>query len=170
MTNRARFGRRVDGDVGLDLLHPRFDRVIHGSAALEAAPVGNWAQTQASAVSGQFAVGLVLGAAWRRCVCPTLGAASVLAARSENLRQVSLTLFAFGVGAAAPMLAIGLMSRQVPVRWRRKLLKAGRAAKQALGLALLVIGLLVLSGLGKRIEAVLVDASPAWLTMLATRF
>ncbi|GJE08389.1 hypothetical protein AOPFMNJM_3726 [Methylobacterium jeotgali] len=39
-----------------------------------------------------------------------------------------------------------------------------------LGLALLAAGLLVLTGLDKRAETLLVDASPDWLTALTTRF
>ena len=39
-----------------------------------------------------------------------------------------------------------------------------------MGLALVTIGVLVLTGLDKRLETLLVDASPAWLTELTTRF
>jgi cytochrome c-type biogenesis protein len=42
--------------------------------------------------------------------------------------------------------------------------------KVALGLLLVAIGVLVLTGLDKAIETVLVDASPQWLTDLTTRF
>ena len=53
-------------------------------------------------VAGQFGLGLLLGAVWSPCVGPTLGAASVLAAKGEDLLQVALTMLAFGVGAALP--------------------------------------------------------------------
>lgn len=143
--------------------------------ATAGAPIGNWAQSQAGDVStrgpgGQFMVGLLLGAAWSPCVGPTLGAASVLAARGENLSFVALTMFAFGIGAALPLLAIGLMSRQALSRWRDRLLAAGSTGKRVMGLTLVAIGVLIVSGLDKRIEAVLVDASPVWLTDLTTRF
>ena len=57
--------------------------------AAAAGPIGNWTQAHAGGFStrglgGQFAVGLMLGAVWSPCVGPTLGAASVLAARAEN--------------------------------------------------------------------------------------
>jgi cytochrome c-type biogenesis protein len=35
---------------------------------------------------------------WSPCVGPTLGAASILAAKGETLGQVALTMIAFGVG------------------------------------------------------------------------
>ena len=47
---------------------------------------------------------------------PTLGAASRTAARGGNLRQVAATVLAFGVGAAVPLLAIGMLSREALAR------------------------------------------------------
>ena len=138
-------------------------------------PIGNWAQEHADGFSprglgGQFLVGLLLGAVWSPCVGPTLGAASVLAARAENLFAVAITMLAFGVGATLPLLAIGLMSREALGRWRNRLLAAGRSGKAVMGALLLAVGALILTGLDKRVETVLVDASPAWLTDLTTRF
>ena len=52
-------------------------------------------------------VGLLLGAVWSPCVGPTLGAASLMAARGENLGQVALTMLAFGIGAGLPLAALG---------------------------------------------------------------
>ncbi|MBM3547519.1 MAG: cytochrome c biogenesis protein CcdA [Alphaproteobacteria bacterium] len=138
-------------------------------------PVGNWVQERAGGLStrglgGQFAAGLVLGAVWSPCVGPTLGAASVLAARAENLGGVALTMLAFGIGAALPLLAIGLMSREALMRWRGRLLSAGQGGKMAMGGTIAAIGVLVLTGFDKRVEATLVEASPDWLTELTTRF
>jgi cytochrome c-type biogenesis protein len=55
-------------------------------------------------------------------------------------------------------------------RWRGRLFVAGSAMKSVLGLLLLVIGVLVISGADKAVETFLVDASPEWLTNLTTRF
>lgn len=104
------------------------------------------------------------------CVGPTLGAASVLAARGENLPTVAVTMITFGIGAALPLVAIGLLSREVLSRWRSRLLAAGSWGKLAMGAVLVAAGVLILTGLDKRVETVLVDASPAWLTELTTRF
>jgi cytochrome c-type biogenesis protein len=119
---------------------------------------------------GQFGVGLLLGAVWSPCVGPTLGAASVLAARGEDLPAVAATMGVFGLGAAVPLLALGLLSRQAFARWREPLLAAGKRLKQALGALLLALGLLIVSGADKSLEAALVSASPEWLTALTTRF
>jgi cytochrome c biogenesis protein CcdA len=94
----------------------------------------------------------------------------VLAARAEHLGLVAITMLAFGIGAALPLVAIGIMSREALVRWRERMLAAGRNGKAMLGLLLAVVGVLILTGLDKRLEAALVEASPEWLTQSTTRF
>ena len=75
-----------------------------------------------------------------------------------------------GIGAALPLLLLGLLSREAMLRWRNKLLGAGQNGTVVLGVILTLIGMLVLTGLDKQIEAALVAASPEWLTELTTRF
>ena len=157
--------------IGAVLLLPRLQTRI----AVAAGPFGNWAQSQAGGIStrglgGQFAVGLLLGMVWSPCVGPTLGAASVLAAQGKDLGTVAATMAAFGLGAATPLLLLGLLSREALLRWRDRLLSAGKAGKYALGAVLLVTGVLIVSALDKKLETMLVNASPAWLTNLTTQF
>jgi cytochrome c biogenesis protein CcdA len=157
--------------VGLVLLVPR----LQTQFALAASPVGNWVDEQLGGFAttglwGQLALGLLLGAVWSPCVGPTLGAASILAAKGENLSQVALTMFVFGLGAALPLMLLGLLSREAMMRLRGKLMEAGKGGKMLLGGLLVAIGLFVATGLDKKLETVLVDASPAWLTELTTRF
>ena len=137
--------------------------------ALAAGPVSNWAGGYADnftpgSLAGQFGLGLLLGAVWSPCVGPTLGAASVLAAKGEDLAQVALTMLAFGIGAALPLMLLGLLSREAMMRWRGRLMETGKAGKTLLGVLLVAVGLLVATNLDKRLETILVDASPAWLT------
>ena len=76
----------------------------------------------------------------------------------------------FGIGAAVPLLALGLLSREAMLRWRNRLMGAGKVGKSGLGAVLLIVGVLIVTGLDKQLEAALVAASPAWLTELTTRF
>ena len=157
--------------IGTILIVPRFQTRL----AVAAGPVGNWTEQRfggfsTSGLGGQFGVGLLLGAVWSPCVGPTLGAASVLAAQGRDLGQVAMTMLVFGIGAAIPLLLLGLVSREALMRWRDRLLVAGKGGKAALGAVLLLAGMLILSGFDKRVEAALVTASPAWLTDLTTRF
>lgn len=148
---------------------------LQSRLALASGPIANWTDRRFSAVpgnglSGQFGIGVLLGAVWSPCVGPTLGAASLLAAQGRDLLQVAITMFTFGVGAALPLLILGMASREVMQRWRQRLLSAGRGMKAALGLLFVLIGGLVLLGLDKVVETFLVEASPQWLTDLTTRF
>jgi sulfite exporter TauE/SafE len=77
---------------------------------------------------------------------------------------------AFGVGAALPLLALGAMSRRMTARWRDKLLVAGRGMKTVLGVVLVAIGLMAVTGVDEDVEAFIVSASPEWRTALTTRF
>jgi cytochrome c biogenesis protein CcdA len=157
--------------MGLALAVPAFSMRL----AAAGGPAGNWIENRfggfsTSGLAGQFGLGLLLGAVWSPCVGPTLGAASILAAKGENLGQVTLTMLAFGVGAGLPLILLGTLSREALQRWRTRLLAAGGKGKIALGAVLLTAGLLVLTGFDKRVEAAIVEASPQWLTNLTTRF
>jgi len=157
--------------LGLVLILPALQMRV----AAAAGPASNWIEQRfggfsARGLGGQFAVGLLLGAVWSPCVGPTLGAASVLAARGEKLPEVALTMLSFGIGAALPLLLLGLLSREAMLRWRTRLMEAGSGLKTALGVLLVVVGVMILSGIDKKIEARLVEWSPEWLTALTTRF
>jgi cytochrome c biogenesis protein CcdA len=62
----------------------------------------------------------------KACVGPTLGTASLLAAQGRDLLHVAITMLAFGIGAALPLLALGTVSREAMLRWRMNLLSAGQ--------------------------------------------
>jgi cytochrome c-type biogenesis protein len=138
-------------------------------------PISAWTDRRfggfaSSGLAGQFAIGLLLGAVWSPCVGPTLGAASLLASQGHDLPRVTLTMAVFGIGAALPLIFLGLLSRATLMRVRSKLMSAGKLGKGLLGAAFIVIGVAIVSGTDKKIEAVLVDASPQWLTDLTTSF
>ena len=142
---------------------------------MAAGPVGSWVDDRlggftATSLWGQFGLGLLLGAVWVPCVGPTLGAASLLAAKGEDLGQVAITMLAFGIGAALPLMVLGFVSREAMMRWRGRLMEAGKGGKMLLGAVLIAVGLLVGSGADKQLEAFLVDASPDWLTQLKTQY
>lgn len=148
---------------------------LQSRVALAAGPVSNWTEQRFGAMpgtglGGQFGVGLLLGVVWAPCVGPTLGAASLLAARGENLGQVALTMLAFGLGAALPLLLLGLLSRDALMRWRGRMLSAGSGGRRIMGGVLVVVGALILSGLDKRMEASLLGIAPDWLVRLTTSF
>ena len=157
--------------IGAVLAAPK----LQARFALVAGPLGDLAQSRFSAASttgigGQFIAGAALGAVWSPCVGPTLGAASLLAAQGRNLGEVALTMSLFGLGAAAPLLAIDLVSREAFMRWRGRFLLAGQSAKTAFGGMLVAIGFVIVGGLDKKVETFLIEMSPQWLTELTSHF
>lgn len=157
--------------IGVVLAMP----TLQARLAAAGGPIGNWADQRVGAVqsrgaAGQFGIGVLLGAVWSPCVGPTLGAASVLAAQGKSLGQVAVTMIAFGAGAAAPLAAAGFASRKALARWRDRLIAGGAGAKIALGALMILFGVMIVTGFDKRLESVLVDWSPQWLTDLTTRF
>jgi cytochrome c biogenesis protein CcdA len=157
--------------IGVVLLVPR----LQTQFAAAAAPVSGWTEQRFGAIEttglrGQFGLGLLLGAVWSPCVGPTLGAASVLASQGKDLTQVTLVMLAFGAGAALPLLLLGMLSREALLHWRSRLMEAGKGGKMLLGGLLVVLGLVIATGVDKRLETLLVEASPDWLTELTTRF
>ena len=121
-------------------------------------------------LGGQFALGLLLGIVWSPCVGPMLGAATTLASQGRDLVQISALMAVFGISASVPMLLIGSLSRATLLRVRGSLNTAGRRGKLLLGITLLLLGALILSHLDRRLEAWLLDHSPAWITALTTRY
>lgn len=121
-------------------------------------------------IKGQFVIGVVLGVVWSPCVGPTLGAAITMASQSTELPQVALIMTLFGLGAAAPVVLLSLMSRTLLGRNRAKLATVSKFGKVAMGIALIIVSVAILTGLDKPIEIYLLEQSPDWLTELTTRF
>jgi cytochrome c biogenesis protein CcdA len=132
---------------------------------------GGWLQRfQAQGWSAQFVVGLLLGLVWTPCVGPTLGATTALAAQGAQLSQVALLMLLFGLGAGTPLVVLGSASREIAQHLRGRLTTGGQLGKLALGVVMLLLGISILTGLDKSIEAFAVDVSPAWLNRLTTRY
>lgn len=157
--------------IGLVLMVP----VAQVRLATAAGPMSNWTEQHFGRFSttglwGQFALGLLLGAVWSSCVGPTLGAASILAAQGKDLPTVALTMASFGIGAALPLLLLGMLSREVLMRWRDKMIGLGKGVKAALGFVLVLVGVAILTGFDKAIEAAFVGVAPKWLIAITTSY
>jgi cytochrome c biogenesis protein CcdA len=115
---------------------------------------------------GQFGVGLLLGLVWLPCVGPTLGAAIALASMGQQLSTAFVIMLAYGLGTGAVLLGAGLASRAALQRWRPRVTRSAVFGKRLLGGVLLVLGVTVLAGFDKRLEAFAVDWLPQWAVAL----
>ncbi|MDP3307101.1 cytochrome c biogenesis CcdA family protein [Methylotenera sp.] len=117
---------------------------------------------------GQFLLGLLLGIVWSPCVGPTLGATITLASQGQDLAHATLVMAIFGIGASAPLIILGMLSRQAMMKFRDKMLAAGSAGKKILGILLLALGLMIVTGLDKKFETAVLNIAPDWLVQLTT--
>lgn len=139
------------------------------------APLGAWADRQsghwpAAGLVAQAGIGAILALAWAPCVGPTLGAALTLAAAGGSLAVAMATMAVFALGAATALLAAGYGLGRLARRGRRIAGLSAGFGRALLGLAFALVGLGMVSGLDKTVEAALVEAMPDWLVGFATQF
>lgn len=164
-------GAVILGSFGLVLM----SSVLQQRFASATSSIGNAgnhfiAALNLNGLGGQFAIGLALGVVWSPCVGPTLGAAIVLASQGAHLPQVVLLMGIFGIGAALPIVVLAYLSRTAMMKVRGQLMQAGKTGKILLGMVMVGIAAMILTGADKYLETWLVEISPAWLTTLTTRF
>jgi cytochrome c-type biogenesis protein len=157
--------------AGLALLLAGFAARLTMAGEALTAPLARLAQRMpARGLGGQFTLGLVLGLAWAPCTGPALGAALGLAAQAGTATQAATVMAVFALGAAIPLLALGLAARSAMPAIRRRLAAAGGWGRPAAGAVLGLVGLAMLTGLDRRAEAVLTAALPDGWVALITRF
>lgn len=147
-------------------LERRFSNLVApvGAAGANlAARAGNYG------IAGQFAIGILLGAIWAPCSGPSVGAALSLAAEAGGYFVAAARMTAFALGAALVLFLVAIGARSLANR-SGGVAKIAPYAKKIAGGAFLVVGLLMLTGFDRRIEAVLVDLMPDWLVNFTTRF
>ncbi len=93
---------------------------------------------------------------------------TALASQGQQLTQVALVMLLFGLGAALPIIVLGMLSRQGMQKFRDKLLFLGGKGQRLLGMLILALGVMMLTGTDKLVEARLLDVAPEWLVRLTT--
>ncbi len=153
---------------GAMLLLPRAqDRL---SAVL--APVASGANAQLddaprAGLSGQFFIGVLLGAVWSPCIGPTLGGAIGLAASGDGLAQAGAIMLVFAFGVSSVLMALAYGSREVVSARQSRLRTIMPYAKPIMGGVLLLVGLAIWFHVDKVIETWLLDVMPVWLQDLS---
>ena len=110
--------------------------------------------------------GALLGLIWSPCSGPLLGAALTLVATEGGAARGALILGLFGLGAAVPLVMAAYASRSLFDRVRQRVLASGERGKKLFAVLLLFVGLLILSGADKWLEARVNDLLPdSWLAL-----
>ena len=80
--------------------------------------------------------------------------------------HATVVMALFGVGAAIPLIALGMLSQQALQHYKSKLFTTGIIGKKLLGTLLLLLGLFVVTGFDKVFEAWILTNAPEWLSNL----
>ncbi|MEI8295930.1 MAG: cytochrome c biogenesis CcdA family protein [Alphaproteobacteria bacterium] len=156
--------------LGLTLLSSRIERfwlrvlsplvarlnVLSGHSSLEG-------------LGGQFILGLILGGAWLPCIGPTLGLAINLANQRQNLGEAIAIMFIYSLGASLPLIVLSYLSREL---WggHKSWAYFARKGKKALGVVLIIMGALLLTGWINRLEVFMLEHSPSWILRLTALY
>ncbi len=157
--------------AGLLLLVPQAQSAF-ATAAGQLVNGGNQLLNRVSGdgLSGQFVIGALLGLVWAPCVGPTLGVAIAAASRGEDLLNAFLIFLVFGLGVAASILAFAYGSRKALATRKVQFQSLAHYGKPLFGGALVLVGVMIISGADKMIETWMLDLMPMWLIELTTRF
>jgi cytochrome c-type biogenesis protein len=156
--------------VGLVLLVPPLQEATAWAARPLARGASAFTGRLSAGLGGQFVLGLLLGIVWTPCTGPTLAATVTLAAGSHDLAHAGAVMLFFGIGAVVPVLVLAYGSRRLLAAREISLARVAAIGKPLMGVLLMLVGLLTLSGTDKTIEAWLVERMPDWLVDLVTRF
>lgn len=106
-------------------------------ARLEATPPVN--------LAGAFFVGLAFGFGWTPCVGPVLTAILLLAGTQGSVGEGATLLGAYAAGLGVPFIAVALFVGPF-LRWLGRFARHLGTIEKAMGVALVLTGLLILSG------------------------
>lgn len=138
-------------------------------------PLASNAQNVSGKLSGTsllsaFLLGAVLGFVWSPCSGPLLLSAISLVATEGGLTRGATILGVFGLGAAIPLVAVAYASRSSFMKSRDWLMKHINPIKKAFAFLILGLGLLILTGYDKTIEAAILAIMPDSWVQLTTKF
>lgn len=121
---------------------------------------------QGGSLTGAFLLGGVLGLVWSPCSGPLLGSALTLVASEGGLARGGLILGVFGLGAAIPLVAVAYASRSGFNSVRDWVMARIERVRHAFAVLLGLLGVAILMGWDKRLEALFVQWMPdAWVNL-----
>ena len=119
---------------------------------------------------GSLTLGALLGLVWTPCSGPLLASALSLVASKGGAATGTIMLAVFGLGAAIPLVAIAYASKAGFNQSKTWVMRYIGTVKTVFGLCIIALGISILLGYDKLLEAAIVERMPnAWID-LTTRF
>jgi cytochrome c-type biogenesis protein len=113
---------------------------------------------------GAYLMGLAFAFGWTPCVGPILAAILFVAAGRESASEGALLLAVYAAGIGIPFLLAGLFASRF-IRFAGRFRKHMRKIEIAVGVMLVITGLLFMTGQMSRIAQWLIDTFPAFATI-----
>jgi len=147
--------------MGATLLIPKLsDWLSYGLSRLTSS--ANSIQIEGSSAPMQFLIGITLGLVWLPCVGPTLGTAIALASTGQNMVMAFVVMLSFGIGTAVPLVVLGHFSG----KQLSKLKSTGKMGKTILGVTLIFLAVIILTGVDRILEMWALEILPDWVTSI----
>jgi cytochrome c-type biogenesis protein len=156
---------------GVVMLVPALDKRLSGLMMPLASSANNAsARLKPGSLWGALLLGGLLGLIWSPCSGPLLGSALALVATDGGGVQGGIILGVFGIGAAIPLMVVAYASRSGFASMRTTVMAQSALLKKGFGVLLLALGVAILSGGDKWLEAQLVSIMPDWWVNLTVKF
>lgn len=156
---------------GMVMVVPRLNsRFTELMTPLASGANGATARFNAGSLGGAFAIGGLMGMVWSPCSGPMLASALTIVASEGGALRGTLVLGVFGLGAASVLVAAAYASRAGFGRVRGWVLQHMDRVKRGFGWLVLGLGVAILLGGDKWLEARLIPWMPQGWIDLTTRF
>lgn len=156
---------------GVIMLVPQLnERFTHLMAPLATSASGASSRFNAASLGGAFVIGAMLGMVWSPCSGPMLASALTIVATEGGAFRGTVVLGMFGLGAATVLVAAAYASRAGFGRVRGWVMTHMDRVKRIFGVVVLFLGVAILLGGDKWLEARLVRVLPQGWIDLTTRF
>lgn len=113
---------------------------------------------------GSYVLGLAFAFGWVPCIGPVLGAILALAAQEESVVRGTVLLSAYAVGLGVPFLVCGAFIGHA-TRWMNRIKPHLPVVERGIGLFLVAVGLLLLTGRFSDISYWILELAP-WMAVV----
>lgn len=152
------------------LTPPLNERFTHLMAPMATGAHNASSRFHTGSLGGAFMVGGLLGMVWSPCSGPMLASALTIVATEGGAMRGTVVLGVFGLGAATVLVAAAYASRAGFGRVRGWVMAHMDRVKRGFGALVLLLGLGILLGADKWLEAQLLQLMPQGWINLTTRF
>ena len=128
---------------------------------------GNKGITKNNVVFMEFVNGLLLGPIWAPCSGPTLAIIIGIIINTPDELYSIILLGIFSIGAILPILFVSYGAKSLVQKMQSKILSNSDTVKKILGILCAIMAILILTGFDKKIEIIMLNLIPEFITNLS---